>query len=127
MAALATGLIFWKLQHVPVTILLAATLGVFVLGAYSATKLEPLWGEDSSRVVIDEVLGMMISLVAVPLNWLNILVAFVLFRFFDIAKPLGVRRMETLFKSGVAVMADDALAGIYSLVVMQVLLAAKVL
>lgn len=71
------------------------------LGAWSSTIAERYWGEDPSRVVIDEVVGQWITLLAVPAiySWWHILAAFILFRFFDIVKPFGVRKMEQ-FKGG---------------------------
>ena len=84
------------------------------LGAWSSTVAERYWGEDPSRVVIDEVVGQWIVLSAIPadFHWGYVLAAFLLFRFFDIVKPLGVRKMEN-FKGGWGIMADDILAGIY--------------
>ena len=89
-----------------------------LLGAWSSTVAEQYWGEDPSRVVIDEVVGQWIALLAVPavFSWWHVLVAFILFRFFDIVKPLGVRKMEN-FKSGWGIMADDILAGIYCAII----------
>jgi phosphatidylglycerophosphatase A len=82
--------------------------------------VEKEWGHDSNRVVIDELQGMMTALFLMPNDWRYLLVAFVLFRFFDIAKPLGIRRMEA-FAGGWGVMLDDLLAGIYSNVLLQVI------
>ena len=64
-------------------------------------------------------MGEWIALLAVPAgqHWAYILAAFVLFRFFDIFKPLGVRSMENL-KGGYGIMADDILSGVYAAVVM---------
>lgn len=101
-------------------------LAVLLIGTWSSHRLENLWGHDSSRVVIDEVAGMMITLMAVPLNAVNILVGLLLFRFFDIAKPLGVRKAEKL-PGGLGVMADDVLAGTYGWLVLQALLLSKAL
>ncbi len=94
---------------------------VALLGIYATNKLEQEWGKDPSKVVIDELVGVWIAMVFVPFTWLNLLLAFGLFRFFDIAKPLGVRKMEQL-KGGVGVMADDVLAGIYANLVLQLIL-----
>lgn len=89
------------------------------LGAWSSTVAERYWGEDPSRVVIDEVVGQWIVLLAVPADfqWWHVLAAFILFRFFDIAKPLGVRKMERL-KAGWGIMADDILAGCYGAILL---------
>ena len=98
----------------------AILIAVFTaLGVWSSTVAERFWGEDPSRVVIDEVVGMWITLLAVPdhAKWYMILIAFVLFRFFDMVKPLGVRKMENL-KSGYGIMADDVLAGVYGALVL---------
>lgn len=91
-----------------------------IAGVWAANKLEPYWGEDPSRVVVDEMVGVWIPLLAVPysVNWYwYVLAAFILFRAFDIVKPLGVRKMESL-PGGVGVMMDDILAGVYSLILL---------
>ncbi len=91
-----------------------------VLGIVSATAVEKIWGEDPSKVVIDEMVGVWIPLLAVPDNTYKYgyaLAAFVLFRLLDIFKPLGIRKMEN-FKGGVGIMMDDILAGIYSFIVL---------
>jgi phosphatidylglycerophosphatase A len=95
-----------------------------ILGAWSSTVAERYWGEDPSRVVIDEVVGQWITLLAVPavFSWWHVLAAFILFRFFDIVKPLGVRQMEN-FKSGWGIMADDILAGIYGAIILYLITA----
>ena len=102
---------FWSSMPLSVEIILI--LFVVTIGIYSASKVEILWGEDSSKVVIDEFAGMMISLLFVPLELKYLLFAFVVFRFFDIVKPLGIRKSENL-PSGWGVMADDVLSGIYT-------------
>lgn len=113
---------WWWLKKAGVedNILLIITSLVTVLGIWSASMVEPSWGKDSSKVVIDEAAGMLISLLFIPVTLVNVLVALVLFRFFDILKPLFIRRMEGL-PGGWGVMADDVLAGIYSNIVLQLL------
>lgn len=95
---------------------------VFTLaGVWAANRLEAVWGEDPSRVVVDEMVGTWVALLAVSAGeWMWMLAALVLFRLFDIFKPLGIRRMENL-PGGAGVMADDILSGIYGLVVLLVL------
>ena len=92
-----------------------------LMGIIATDKLEEEWGKDPSKVVLDEVIGMWITMMFVPLTFLNVLIGFILFRFFDIAKPLGIRKLESL-KGGVGVMADDILAGIYANIVLQIIL-----
>jgi phosphatidylglycerophosphatase A len=69
-------------------------------------------------VVIDEVAGMWISLLLVPLTGPRLVAGLVLFRFFDIAKPLFIRRLEKL-PGGLGVMLDDVLAGLYANALLQ--------
>lgn len=101
-------------------------LFVFGLGVVVAGIVEKEWGHDSNRVVIDEAQGMLTALFLLPSDWRYVLAAFVLFRFFDIVKPLGIRRMER-FNGGWGVMLDDLLAGIYSNVFLQVIVLSRLL
>lgn len=100
-------------------VVLFITLAITALGVWSATVVEQYWGIDSNRVVIDEVAGMGISVLFLPVSFGIGLAAFVLFRFFDIAKPAYIRSMEKLPR-GWGVMADDVLAGIYTNILLQV-------
>ena len=99
--------------------LLVITILITILGIYTGNVVEPTWGKDSSRVVIDEVAGMLVTMLFIPANLYFLLGGLVLFRFFDILKPLYIRRMEA-FKGGKGVMMDDILAGIYSNLLLQV-------
>jgi len=92
-----------------------------IMGAVSTHQLEPEWGEDPSKVVVDEIIGVWIALLLVPLTWQNILIGFILFRFFDIYKPLGIRKLEAI-PNGWGVMLDDVLAGIYANIMLQIYL-----
>ena len=119
-AGALVAVIIWTVLFyvIPFNILLVVTSLLIVLftaaGIWSADKLESEWGKDPSKVVVDEMVGVWIALLAVPVgNVWYILFAFLLFRFFDIFKPLGIRKMEQL-EGGIGVMADDILAGIYS-------------
>ncbi|MGI4867335.1 MAG: phosphatidylglycerophosphatase A family protein [Janthinobacterium lividum] len=89
------------------------TVGLLALGTWVAQRVEPAWGKDSYRVVIDEVAGVWVGLLGVPLTGPRLLIGLVLFRFFDIVKPLYIRRMEKL-PGGYGVMLDDVLAGVYT-------------
>lgn len=101
-------------------ITLALIIIFTVLGIWSANVLEPVWGKDPSRIVVDEMVGVWIPLLAANSNIYYALLAFVLFRLFDIFKPLGIKKMENL-KGGLGVMMDDILAGVYSLLILLIL------
>jgi len=96
-----------------------ATIIFFFIGVFCTDKLEAEWGKDPSKVVIDEIIGVWIGMLWLPIEWPWLLAAFVLFRFFDILKPLGIRKLEAI-PGGMGVMLDDVLAGVYTLVVLQV-------
>ncbi|MGD0102312.1 MAG: phosphatidylglycerophosphatase A, partial [Acidobacteriota bacterium] len=76
--------------------------------------------EDPSFVVIDEVAGQLLTLLFLPVNWLNLVLGFLAFRTFDIWKPFPIRKLESLGE-GVGIMADDLLAGVYGNVLLQFL------
>lgn len=97
------------------------TAAITALGIWSGNKVEPLWGKDHSRVVIDEVAGQAIALLFIPVTVKYLIASLVLFRLFDIAKPLLIRKLEAL-PGGWGVMADDVLAGIYANIVLQMVI-----
>lgn len=96
------------------------TIAVSVLGIWSGNMVEAIWGKDSNKVVIDEVAGMMATLLFIPVQFKFVLAGLVLFRFFDIAKPLFIKKTESLPK-GWGVMADDLLAGLYANILLEII------
>lgn len=91
----------------------------YFAGVWACRSLEPSWGKDPSRIVVDEAIGFWTGLLFVPVTIKSLLVTFVLFRFFDIAKPLGIRKIDQI-SSPHAVMLDDVLAGLYTLILVQI-------
>jgi phosphatidylglycerophosphatase A len=97
-------------------------LAVVLVGIPAATQVARASGrKDPQFVVIDEVAGQLITLIAAPIAWQSLLLGFILFRAFDIVKPPPVRQLERL-PEGVGIVADDVGAGLYGLAVMQVVL-----
>ena len=106
---------------------IAIVIAVCAIGIPASTIVERESGRhDPGFVVIDEVAGQMLALVAVPLRWKTLLVSFILFRVFDVIKPPPVRRLESL-GGGTGIVLDDIGAGLYALVVVQALLSLGVL
>ena len=99
---------------IPAALLVALAIFFTLLGTWSTAKVIPLWGEDPSKVVMDEFVGYLITMVLVPISLKYMIIGFVLFRFFDILKPLGVRYIDLNIKGAWGVMLDDVLAGIYA-------------
>jgi len=104
----------------PVCIALASV--VILIGIPAATRVaRASASKDPQFVVIDEVAGQLIALIAVPLEWKTFLAGFILFRVFDIFKPPPVRQLEKL-PEGAGIVLDDVAAGLYALGVIQLLL-----
>lgn len=97
-------------------------LVILVLGVVTATRAERSYGHDGRQIVIDEVVGQMIAFLAMPPSAAVFIGGFCLFRFFDILKPFPVGRSQRL-RSGLGVVADDVLAGVYANLVLRVLVA----
>ena len=100
--------------------LVSLSILFYFLGVISTAYLEKQWGKDPSRVVIDEVIGLWISIAFIPISFTTVILAFFLFRLFDIWKPLGVRKLEDIGGAH-GVMLDDVLAGVYANIVLQVI------
>ncbi len=99
---------------------LFAIIFVLLIGVYSIKKVHKIWEHDAPKIVIDEIVGVWIAVFAMPFEWQYYVYALILFRFFDIAKPLYIRRLDKM-KGDWSVMLDDVLAGVYSLIVIQLL------
>jgi phosphatidylglycerophosphatase A len=110
----AAGLVLWALLPASPVVHALSIVVVFVAGTWSGTIAERHFGRsDPGQVVIDEVLGMLITLFLVPVGWPGAIAGFLLFRAADIAKPYPANRLERLH-GGLGVMADDAMAAVYA-------------
>ncbi|RUO40113.1 phosphatidylglycerophosphatase A [Aliidiomarina taiwanensis] len=98
-------------------------LGIFLCGETGKV----LKKHDDPAIVWDEIVGYMIALFAIPLTWQTMLLAFVLFRFFDIRKPWPIRWLDKKVSGGLGVMLDDVLAGLFTLVILHALMGAGML
>lgn len=108
-------------------ITLTAAIAYTIAGTWASSESEKYWGKDPVAACADETVGQWISLLPlIPMSspdsspWWMIAVSLALFRFFDIVKPLGIRSMERLPR-GYGMMADDILAGIYSVIVILII------
>ena len=121
-AALIWSVIWYvcQWQHPSLYFQLFSFLAITVIGVWTGNIVDTYWGKDSSKVVIDEVAGVGLTLIACPVTWYYTLAGLALFRLFDIAKPFGIRKTEDLPK-GWGVMADDLLSGVYAAFLLQLL------
>lgn len=97
---------------------LAVIVLVTLQANYSIKKVHTEWSHDAGKIVVDEVVGVWIAVFAMPLDWHYYLYAFIIFRIFDISKPLFIRSIDKM-NNDWSVMLDDILAGVYSLLVLQ--------
>jgi phosphatidylglycerophosphatase A len=122
-AGTLVGLVlFWPLRQLPLAAQLAVLALVFLLGTWGAEIVARREGrEDPGLVVVDEVVGMWISLLFVPFSLLTVVLAFFLFRVMDVVKPFPARQLESLH-DGWGIMMDDVMAGIYANLALQAIL-----
>ena len=118
-AGLAVYLLVWWTGSRAVELALIA--GLFAAGVWAGTTAERYFGGiDPGPVVIDEVVGMLITLAFIPVGLSGALAGFVLFRIFDVIKPYPAGRLERLH-GGLGVMADDAMAAVYANITLRLL------
>ena len=110
----AAGLLAWWLLGPSAIVQALGIIALFAAGAWSSGVCEVHFCRpDPGHVVIDEVMGMLITLFLNPVGWLGALAGFLLFRIADVIKPFPADRLESLH-GGVGVMADDGMAGVYA-------------
>lgn len=139
--AIATGLYVGKIPKAPGTwgsmaallpwlaikdLSLAAYLGVvlatFIVGFFAAGSAEKILDRpDAGPIVIDEIVGMFITLTLAPSHPGAWLLGFLLFRLFDITKPFPVSWFDRHIHGGIGIMMDDVIAGLYACVALQLL------
>ncbi len=119
-AGLVVYLLVWWGQSPVVEVVLIVAL--FAAGVWAGTAAERYFGGiDPGPIVIDEVVGMLITLAFIPVGWSGALAGFLLFRIFDVIKPYPAGRFERLH-GGLGVMADDAMAAVYANISLRVVM-----
>lgn len=106
----------------PILVFIGIIIVSFILGCYFCAKAsEALGVHDHGGIVWDEFVGLWIALIAVPEGWPWLVLAFCLFRLFDIWKPQPIKYFDQKIEGGFGIMFDDVVAGIYALVSLQLL------
>ncbi|MGD8569405.1 MAG: phosphatidylglycerophosphatase A [Gammaproteobacteria bacterium] len=112
---LSNGLPVWQYIFI---VLAGLVAGIWICGVAA----RQMGVHDDPAIVWDEIIGFLITMTAAPPGWLWMVIGFVLFRFFDIAKPWPIRAVDQRLGGGLGIMLDDVLAGLYALVVLQVVI-----
>ncbi|MCL5267840.1 MAG: phosphatidylglycerophosphatase A [Bacteroidetes bacterium] len=121
-AGSVVGLLFYSIDGFEkFYVILPAIVVFFVWGSYTAGKMEKVYGHDPSRVVIDEIVGIWITLAFLPKRFLLVAMGFLLFRILDIFKPFPASYFDKR-NGGMSIMLDDVVCGIYANVALQLYL-----
>lgn len=108
--------LFWLLQNYSFSMQLVIIASLFLIGIYVCDKTgKDLGVRDHGAIVWDEIVAMMLVLSLAPQNLEGWIVAFLLFRLFDIWKPFPIRQLDAKLKNGFGVMFDDLLAALYAI------------
>jgi len=115
--------IVWGLGQLPIIasaslVFISVIAGISICGIAS----EYLDSPDHPGIVWDEIAGMMLTMVFIPLNWSTLIAGFILFRLFDILKPWPIRYLDRHVHGGLGIMLDDVVAAIFSGILLQILL-----
>ena len=114
--------IYYFLSENPSPLYEITLIGFFFLSVWISENAEVFFRKkDDSRIVIDEMMGFLITMLWVPKTTLFIILGFILFRFFDILKPFPIRHLEKRLKGGFGVVLDDVMAGVYANVMLQII------
>ena len=122
-AGSAVGLLLWAILPASATVQTPVILAMLVVGSVAGTVAERHFNRrDPRHVVLDEVMGMLITLYLIPeLTWKGAIIGFLLFRAADVVKPFPANRLERLH-GGLGVMADDAMAAVYANMALRLVL-----
>ncbi|MCS7228477.1 MAG: phosphatidylglycerophosphatase A [Candidatus Kryptonium sp.] len=113
-------LIYWFLLNSSIQLLILSVL-FLIIGIFTSAEFERKNGHDPSVVVVDEMVGMWISLLFIEKKFLNVLIAFLIFRAMDIIKPPPAKKFDRM-SGGIGIMIDDVIAGIYANILTQIIL-----
>ena len=114
--------IYYFLSEIPSALYEITLIGFFFLSVWISEKAEIFFvKKDDQRIVIDEIIGFLITMLWVPKTTRFIIIGFILFRFFDILKPFPIRRLEKGLKGGYGVVLDDVAAAVYANIILHLI------
>ncbi len=113
--------LYLALVQLPLWAYIVVLIITFVFGVYLCGQTSKDMGvHDHGGIVWDEFVGFWITMTALPFQWQWILAGFVLFRLFDITKPFPIGWLDKRVHGGLGIMIDDVVAGLFALIVLQV-------
>jgi phosphatidylglycerophosphatase A len=122
LGTLVAILIYYFLSEISAPLYEITLIGFFFLSVWVSENAERFFRKkDDQRIVIDEIIGFLTTMLWVPKTIRFVIIGFFLFRFFDILKPFPIRRLEKGFKGGFGVVLDDVVAGVYANIVLRLI------
>ena len=114
--------IYYLLSEIPSPLYEITLIGFFFLSVWISENAQIFFGKkDDQRIVIDEIIGFLITMLWIPKTTRFIIIGFILFRFFDILKPIPIRRLEKGLKGGYGVVLDDVAAAVYANIILHLI------
>lgn len=114
---------YWLLAKLPPLLWLLTVLALFFLSCWAAGEAGRIYGVvDDGRIVIDELIGYLVTIALLPFTWKTAILGFLLFRVFDILKPQPARFCDKKIKNGYGVVLDDVVAGLYAALALRLIL-----
>lgn len=111
--------LYWLMASLPAVPYAAVTVGLWLVGVFVCGQTErDLGGHDPGAIVWDEIVGFLVAMYLLPRRWSWLLAGFLTYRLFDIWKPFPARNVERL-GGGLGIMADDVVAGAYTLALLH--------
>ena len=115
---------FYYLSRLDFPLQLLSLMAILFLSFWAAEHAGKIYGEaDDGRIVIDELIGYLVTVAFLPFSWSTAVIGFLWFRFFDILKPPPANWFDREMKNGVGVTMDDLVAGVYALIALRLCLA----
>lgn len=112
--------IYLLIMHLPLPVYLAVLAGMTAVGVWVCGRTTVDLGvHDHGGIVWDEMVGYLVALIAVPPAWWNVVLAFILFRLFDIMKPWPISWFDKRVPGGVGIMIDDIIAALFALPILH--------
>jgi phosphatidylglycerophosphatase A len=114
-------LVYGLYSYFPPSLYLLSTGAFFALACWAAGRAEAIWDEkDSPKIVIDEVVGYLVTMAFLPCTLTSLVGGFLFFRVFDIIKPPPVGTIDQRMQGGLGVVLDDVVAGLYANILFQI-------
>ncbi|HAM39471.1 MAG: hypothetical protein A2474_00225 [Elusimicrobia bacterium RIFOXYC2_FULL_34_12] len=114
---------FW--WYLPRSYFYILTILLFLISIYVCGKAEKIYGnKDDKRIVIDEIIGYFTAIIFLPKSFLVLILSFVLFRYFDIKKPLFIKSVQN-YNGSLGILSDDLISGILTNIIIRIILLCK--